>query len=172
MDPFLALVRALGRHDVRYVVMGVWAANYYAQAARFVLHTEDRDLFLPADAENLVRCWSACEDAGFELWSGDEPLDSPRDHWLAGRVVERRAAVRASDRNGLEVDLSLVMADFDFETVWRERRIFTVEAVEIPVASLLHIVTSKKTLGRDKDRLFLATYREAIEELLRREQSD
>jgi len=145
--------------------MGVWAANYYAQAARFVLHTEDRDLFLPADAENLVRCWSACEDAGFELWSGDEPLDSPRDHWLAGRVVERRAAVRASDRNGLEVDLSLVMADFDFETVWRERRIFT-------VASLLHIVTSKKTLGRDKDRLFLATYREAIEELLRREQSD
>ena len=172
MDPFLALVRALGRHNVRYLVMGVWAANYYALAANLVFRTEDRDLFLPPDPDNLVRCWSACGETGLDLWSGDEPLDSPRDRWLAERVIERRAAVRASAGRGLEVDLSLVMADLDFEMVWSERRTFTVDDVEIPVASLLHIVTSKETLGRDKDRLFLATYREALEELLRREASD
>jgi hypothetical protein len=38
----------------------------------------------------------------------------------------------------------------------------------VPVARLLHIVTSKHAAGRDKDRLFLATHREALEQLLRR----
>jgi len=90
--------------------------------------------------------------------------------WLAERVIARRAAVKATDRSELEVDLTLVMAGFDFEAVWNERRTFVVDAVEIPVARLIHIVTSKHTVGRDKDRLFLATHREALEELLRGEE--
>jgi hypothetical protein len=44
-----------------------------------------------------------------------------------------------------------------------------VEDVAVPVARLTHIITSKHAAGRDKDRLFLATHREALEELLRRE---
>ena len=47
---------------------------------------------------------------------------------------------------------------------------FVVDDVEIPVARLLHIVQSKHSVGRDKDRLFLATHREALEELLRRQE--
>ena len=78
--------------------------------------------------------------------------------------------MKVTDRAELLVDLTLVMAGFDFETVWRERRTFVVDAVEIPGARLLHIVQSKHAVGRDKDRLFLATHREALEELLRREE--
>ena len=103
---------------------------------------------------------------GLDLWSGDEPLDSPRDRWLAERVAERRALTRAG-RAELAVDLTLVMAGYDFETVWNERRLFVVDEVEIPVARLLHIVTSKHAAGRDKDRLFLATHRDALQQLLR-----
>jgi hypothetical protein len=147
----------------------VWGANYYAHSPATVFTSEDRDLFIPPDADNLVQCWAACEAARLDLWSGDEPLDLPRDLWLAERVVERRAAVRATDRRELQVDLTLVMAGYDFETVWTERRQFIVDGVEIPVARLLHIVTSKHAAGRDKDRLFLATHREALEELLQRE---
>ena len=77
--------------------------------------------------------------------------------------------MRATDGVELHVDLTLTMKGFDFETVWAERRTFRVEDVEIPVARLLHIVTSKHAAGRDKDRLFLATHREALQELLRRE---
>jgi hypothetical protein len=168
VDPFLPLVQALAARDVRYVVIGVWGANYYAESASATFRTEDRDLFLPTDADNLVKCWTACEAAGLELWSGAEPLDAPRDLVLAERVVERRAAVRATDRRGLDVDLTLVMAGFDFDAVWNERRTFTVNSVTVPVARLLHIVTSKHAAGRDKDRLFLATHREALEQLLRR----
>ena len=64
------------------------------------------------------------------------------------------------------------MKGYDFETVWRERRTFVVEGVDIPVARLLHIVMSKHAAGRDKDRLFLATHREALEQLLRRDATE
>ena len=144
------------------------SCNYYAHTGAAVFATKDRDLFVPLGPDNLVECWQACEETGLELWSEREPLDRPRDRWLAARVVERRALTSASGPD-LLVDLTLVMKGYDFDTVWNERRTFTVEGVGIPVARLLHIVTSKHAAGRDKDTLFLATHREALEELLRRE---
>ena len=169
MDPFLSLARALTDARVKYVVIGVWGANYYAMSASTVFRTEDRDLFLPPDSDNLLRCWAACEAVGLELRSESEALDKPRDRWLAERVVARSALTRATDGAELDVDLTLVMNGYEFETVWNERRTFVVDAVEIPVARLLHIVTSKRAAGRDKDHLFLATHREALEALLRGE---
>ena len=108
---------------------------------------------------------------GLELWSRDEPLDSPRDRWLAERVIERLVLTRATGSDVL-FDLTLEMAGFDFEKVWQERRVFKLADVDIPVARLLHIIQSKHAAGRDKDRLFLATHREALEQLLKREDHD
>jgi len=169
VDPFRGLVQTLDSAGVRYVVIGVWGANYYAHAGAVSFKTEDRDLFLPLDPENLIRAWHACEAAGLELRSNREPLDKPRDRFLADRVVAQRALVHATDGRGLEVDLTLVMAGFDFETVWTERRTFRVEGVDVPVARLLHIVTSKQTAGRDKDKLFLATHKQGLADLLRKQ---
>lgn len=66
----------------------------------------------------------------------------------------------------------LVMKGFEFEAVWNQRRVFSIEGVELPVARLLHIVQSKQAVGRDKDKLFLATYRDALEQLLKRDALD
>ena len=169
MDPLGPLARTLQDRGVRFAVIGVGGANYYALDGSSVFVTEDRDLYLPPDPDNLVRCWEGCEAAGLELWSGDEPLDKPRDRWLANHVVDRRALTRASGAE-LKVDLTLVMAGFEFEAVWNERKVFKLGDVDIPVARLLHIVTSKHAAGRDKDRLFLATHREALQDLLGREE--
>lgn len=170
VDPFSAVARGLLERDARFVVIGAWGANYYAHAGSVVFETRDRDLYLPPDPDNLLNVWSACEAAGLLLWAESEPLDMPRDRWLAEQIVKRRAVVRATDGRGLDVDLSLVMAGFDFETVWRERRVFVVDGVDIPVARLRHIVESKAAAGRDKDRLFLATHAEALRDLLGREE--
>jgi len=102
---------------------------------------------------------------GLQLRCGREPLDRPRDRFLAERVVANRALVRATGGPGLDVDLSLVMAGFDFETVWAERGVFRVGTVDIPVARLGHIIESKRRVGREKDRMFLATHAEAIRDL-------
>jgi hypothetical protein len=171
VNPIAPLVAALRERAVRFALIGVAGANLYAPSGSAVFVTEDSDLFLPPDADNLVRAWAGAESVGLELWTGDEPLDSPRDRWLAERVVERRALTRASGRD-LLIDLTLVMKGYDFATVWAARRSFLIDGAEIPVARLLHIVTSKHAAGRDKDKLFLATHRDALEQLLKREDRD
>ena len=162
-------LRALHECRVRFVAIGAWGANHYAEGAAELFATRDKDLFLPPEPDNLRRAWEACEGAGFEILAGQEPLDRPRDLQLARAVVEQRALTRANDRKGLIVDLTLVMAGFDFEAVWKERRTFLVDGVEVPVARLAHIVASKAAAGRPKDLLFLEAHRALLRDLLERE---
>jgi hypothetical protein len=169
MEWFPAVVRALLDADVRFVVIGVGGANFYATRGSQAFFTRDRDLFLPPDAGNELRAWSACENHGLELWCGDEPLGQPRDQWLAERIVERRMVVTATDRKERIVDLSLTMADLEFEEVWSEHRTFLSEGVSIPVARLTHIVESKRRAAREKDLNFLITHEQALRDLLRRD---
>jgi hypothetical protein len=134
-----------------------------------VFATEDVDLLLPLDPDNLVQAWSACEACGFGLFAGPEPLDQPRDRWLAERVVERKTLTRAAGASELEVDLALSMSGYPFDVVWQERRTFVVSGVDVPVARLQHIVRSKHLAGRPKDRLFLATHYDALQQLLKKD---
>jgi len=170
-DPFVPLVRKLAMQAVRYILIGVSGANLYTPRAGVSFVTYDYDLFLPLDPDNLV-AWACCDDAGLELWLHDEPLDQPRDRWLAERFVDRRLVSRVTGPDELRVDLTLVMKGFEFEPVWAERRLFEIEGVEVPTARLLHIVQSKEAAGRDKDRLFLATHRDALEQLLKKTELD
>jgi len=167
-EPLAPLARALLERKVRFLLIGVSGANLYAPPpmSRFV--TEDWDLFLPTDPHNLVLAWAAGEEVGAELWLGEEPLDRPRHLWLAERISERRALTRVTAPGGLKVDLTLVMKGFKFEEVWKDRRVFVLDGVDIPTARLRHIVESKHAAGRDKDLLFLATHRDALEQLLKR----
>jgi hypothetical protein len=167
IDPFLRAVVELERAAVRFVLIGVAGANYYGRSGAETFMTLDRDVFLPCDAANELRAWEACRSAGLGLWCGGEPLDEPRDLWLAERVVAHRALVRATDGGQLQLDLTLVMAGHEFEPVWQARRTFIVRGVEIPVARLTHIVVSKARADRPKDRLFLATYAEALAEWMK-----
>ena len=83
MRPLWPLAEGLAANSVRYLLIGVSAANLYGPAGQAVFVTDDFDLFLPPDPDNLVRAWSACESVKLDLWLGDEPLDSSRDRWLA-----------------------------------------------------------------------------------------
>lgn len=150
---------------VRFVVIGVWGANYHAHSVGVVFTTEDRDLFLPPDPQNELKAWQACRREGLELWCGEEPLGDPLDAFLAKGVVSRRALVRAQG-DELLIDLTLVMAGFEFDEVWSRRRTFKVQGVTVPVASLSDIVASKAAAGRPKDQLFLATHEDALRQLL------
>lgn len=169
MDSLAKLAQSLQANQVRFVVIGVWGANYYAQSGGTLFTTQDQDLFLPLDPENLLRAWQSCEGIDLSLWAGDEPLDSPRDLVLARAIVTRSAGTTATGHADQQIDLSLVMAGFVFEDVWSRRRTFVIDGVEIPVAALTDIVTSKANAGREKDRLFLATHEHALGELLQRD---
>ena len=166
MASFPALVAALNRRGVRFVLIGVWGANFHAQDASALFTTLDYDLFLPPSPDNLLDAWQACDEIGLSLEAGGEPLDTPRDRTLATAVSHRRASVRATGSDEFTVDLSLVMTAFEFEAVWDERRVFLVEGEELPVARLSHIIRSKAAANRPKDRLFLATHADALRQML------
>ena len=163
---FPALVGALNRRGVRFVLIGVWGANFHARDASALFTTLDYDLFLPPSPDNLLEAWRACDEIGLSLEAAGEPLDTPRDRALAAAVIQRRASVTATGQDEFVVDLSLVMTAFEFEAVWDERRVFLVEGEELPVARLSHIIRSKAAANRPKDRLFLATHAEALRQML------
>ena len=168
MHPLTPLGLRLAARAVRYVLIGVSGANLYGPGGQAIFTTADLDLFLPADPDNLLNAWLASEEAALELTLGNEPLDYPRDRWLAEQIIERRALTRANGPDDLQVDLTLVMTGFEFEQVWRERREFQIDGSIIPTARLTHIVASKHAADRPKDRLFLATHRDALEQLLKK----
>jgi predicted nucleotidyltransferase len=169
MTPFHGACRALTEAGVRFVVIGVWGVNYYARSAGTALATRDVDLFLPTDSHNLLRAWDACRAAGLELWAGDEPLDEPQDLELADAVVAKRALTTAVDDIGTMVDLTMTMSGFSFAEVDAEKHEFKFEGLNVPVARLSHIVRSKASAGRPKDRLFLEVHRELLQSLMRRD---
>jgi hypothetical protein len=166
--PIVPLARELASRGVRYVLIGVSGANLYAPGGQGAFVTRDYDFLLPLHADNLVNAWAACEAVGLSLWLGDEPLDQPRDRWLAERMIERRALTHVTGPNELLLDLTLVMKGFDFESVWNERREFMIDGIPVPTARLLHIVESKQAAGREKDQLFLATHFDALQQLLKK----
>lgn len=152
---------------MRYVTIGVFGVNYYARSGSTVFTTNDTDLFMPPDPKNLMSAWEACEEVGLELWVGHEPLDRPRDLWLAQRIVQTRALTIAFGPDGLHVDLTLVMAGYEFEAAWSERRTFVDRGANVQVARLKHIVESKRAADRPKDQLFLETHREALRQIMK-----
>ncbi len=166
MEPFARLGAALNEAGVRFVTIGVAGANLWARSGHTIFTTRDYDLLLPPDPDNALRAWRAAEAAGLVLLCGDDPLDRPRDRFLAERIVERRSLVRATDGAGFDVDFALEMAGFAFEEVFARRRTFEVEGVPIGVALLRDIVASKAAAGREKDRLFLAAHADALKALI------
>ena len=170
MEPFVRLAASLNEGGVRFVLIGVAGANLWARSAHTIFTTEDYDLFLPLDPDNALRAWQASEAAGLQLFSGEEPLDRPRDRFLAERVVKQRALIRATDGAGLDIDFALVMTGFEFEEVFSRRRTFEVEGVPVGVALLRDIVASKAAAGREKDRLFLAAHADALRPLISEEE--
>ena len=62
MDPFARIAATLRAKQVRFVVIGVAGANYYARSGGTLFTTQDQDLFLPSDPENLLRAWQACDE--------------------------------------------------------------------------------------------------------------
>ncbi|NJL27936.1 MAG: hypothetical protein HC897_08570, partial [Thermoanaerobaculia bacterium] len=76
-DEYSQAFGTLYRNGVRFVVIGVGGANFYARVHQTLFFTQDRDVFLPAAPENLLRCWETLTAAGWKLWAGAEPLDLP-----------------------------------------------------------------------------------------------
>jgi hypothetical protein len=147
-DP-LAALRTLVNHDVRFVVIGGYAAVLHGSA----LFTYDADVCPARDSGNLTRLCTALEEIDARLRVVDEPDGVPfpcSDQFLAQMTM-----LNLTTRFG-DFDLAFEAAGVGgYEDLIGRAVEFDVGGFRVSVANLDDIIESKETADRAKDRAAL-----------------
>jgi hypothetical protein len=142
-----AIVSTLNRHEVRFVVIGAFAA--IAQGAP-IAPTRDIDLTPDVAPDNLDRLSAALKELDARTRVGSSLTGLPFSH--DGASLSRAAMWNLVCRYG-EFDISFHPSGFDggyAELAAHAHRV-NVEGVELTVADLSDVIRSKESAGRPKD---------------------
>jgi hypothetical protein len=148
-----AIVSALNRHQVRYVVIGAFAA--IAQQAP-IAATRDIDLTPEASHENLARLSLALKELGARIRTEGEPGGLPFSHDATSLAAAEVWNLICPDG---EFDISFHPSGFAggyAQLVINAHRL-RVGEVEVVVADLADVIRSKESAGRPKDLRVLPT---------------
>jgi len=157
-----ALLAALERHEVRYVVIGGAAA----QARGWREETQDLDITPERSEENLTRLARAMEEleAGFRVDEIRYPNGFRPPGGIDARTFRNQICVAFATRHGNFDVVLLPDGTQGYEqiawTATRERVAGT--SIVVPVASAEIILHSKETANREKDRATLDRMREVL----------
>jgi hypothetical protein len=142
-----AIAAALNRHQVRYVVIGAFAA--IAQQAP-IPATRDIDLTPEASPENLARLSLALEELGARIRTEAVPDGLPFGHDAASLAAAEVWNLTCPDG---EFDISFHPAGFagGYAELAVNAHRLRVDEVEVVVADLADVIRSKESAGRPKD---------------------
>lgn len=161
LDP-RGIVEALGRHEVRYVLIGGLAAALHGSPLR----TNDADICPAQDPENLDRLAAALSDMGarIALPDDEEGVAFPHVGEFLGRVQVWNLVTRFG-----RLDISLTPSGTSgYEDLYRAvTRMDLGDGLVAPVAALLDVIRSKQAAGRDKDYRALPVLRQLLAEVHR-----
>jgi hypothetical protein len=136
---------ALNREAARYVLVGASAMQLWGYARA----TRDVDILIEPTAENARRVLAALSTVGFGL----------AREWLAEEVARKPVTIIGDIPR---VDVMTVAWSVRYPEAARDATIFPLEGVQIPTASIEHLIASKRT-GRLQDAADI----EALEEIRR-----
>lgn len=159
IDP-LALLEALGRHKVRYILIGGVAANVHG----YPLPTEDVDITPEPTDANYRRLAEALTELRARLRTGTEPDGVEFD--VSAEALKRASVWTLVTELG---DLDIVVEPAGTGGYGDLRRdALDVEfgpALRVRVASLPDIIRSKEASGRPKDQAALPALRATLERI-------
>lgn len=156
--PHLQVLIELGRARVPHILVGAMAALHFASEPSKALMTLDADILVRPTARALAQAIRILRKNGYELRAGGEPLGRPAALTLR-RMIEFRAVVRAEHPEGLSIDLMLEARPFPFSAWYSKRRRFPAAGGTVVCADLAMVLEAKRTIGRPKDKAFLAAFR-------------
>lgn len=136
---------ALNRHGARYVVVGASAMQLWG----YTRATRDVDILIETSLENGERVLAGLSEVGFGL----------AREWLAKDIVAKPVTIIGGSPR---VDVLTVAWSVHYPEAARDATSFLVEGVEVPAASIDHLIVSKRT-GRLQDAADI----EALEEIRR-----
>jgi hypothetical protein len=135
----------LNRHGSRYVLVGAAALQLWGTTRA----TKDIDILIDRTVENGRRVLAALSEVGFGL----------AREWLAEEIVVKPVTIIGDSPR---VDILTVAWSVLYPEAAADATVFTVEGVEIPTASIDHLIASKRT-GRLQDAADI----EVLEEIRR-----
>jgi hypothetical protein len=151
-----AIVAALNRHQVRYVIIGAFAA--IAQQAP-IPATRDIDLTPEMSQDNLARLSWALTDLGAKIRTETVPEGLPFSHDATSLAAAEIWNLICADG---EFDISFHPSGFagGYAELEVNAHRLRVGEVEIVVADLADVIRSKEAAGRPKDlRVLPSLYR-------------
>lgn len=142
-----AIVASLNRHQVRYVIIGAFAA--IAQQAP-IPATRDIDLTPEASQENLGRLSSALKELDARIRTEAVPDGLPFSHDAASLAAAEVWNLTCPDG---EFDISFHPSGFEggYAQLAVNAHRLRVGDVEVIVADLADVIRSKESAGRPKD---------------------
>ena len=132
----------LNAHGAMYVLIGARALQLWGSTRA----TRDVDLLIPKDVDNAKRVLAALSELGAGL----------AHEWLAEEIVQKPVTVIG---DAPRVDLMTVAWSVPYADAAADATHFEVEGVRIPVASIDHLIASKRT-GRLQDAADIEVLRE------------
>lgn len=167
-NPYAEILRVLTKKRVRYVVIGVFGINFYVTDPGEIFSTQDCDLLVKPEPDNLVRVLKLLESKGFQLETNGEPLIGV-DRWLAQKIIEHRAMVIARKDRMLRIDIVIEGGKIPYEKWNRHKKVFTIAGSKVSVGSLPMLIRAKENSNREKDRAFLKLYKIQLKEILKKQ---
>ena len=135
----------LNKHGAHYVLVGANALQLWGHARA----TRDIDILIEKTEENAGRVLLALGEVGFGL----------AREWLAEEIVTKPVTIIGDSPR---VDILTMAWSVHYPEARQDATLFTVEGVEIPAASIDHLIASKRT-GRLQDAADI----EVLEEIKR-----
>jgi hypothetical protein len=157
------LFECLGRHGVRYVLIGGLAGVLHGSP----LPTVDADICPASDDDNLSRLAAALADLEARIRTPDTPagVPFPRDATFLSGVNLLNLITRAGD---LDIAFTPAGTSGYADLASRATNIL-VRKSTIPVASLEDVIRSKTAANRPKDRRTLPVLHQLLEEIRKRD---
>ncbi len=161
-----AILEALQRHHVEYVVIGGFAAELYNVA---IPPTQDIDITPEATAENLKGLAAALHDLEARLRVPDDPEGFEIPGGVTVELLTGLHVLTLITRAG-PLDISMVPQGTDgYGDLSRASGDLAYGDRTVPVAALEDVIRSKEAAGREKDLLVLPALRAHLRALNRRD---
>ena len=132
---FADLFKILNKHKVRYLIVGAYAAIYYAEPR----YTKDLDIWVDSDPKNGHRVYDALKDFGAPLRGV-----TPKDFTRAGIFYQIGVAP-------VRVDVIVGLKGLKFPSAWRKRKRSRYGNIPISIIGIKDLIASKEASGRDGD---------------------
>jgi len=151
-----ALAEVLSRHGVRYVVIG----GFVAQTVLPGYETRDIDFAPATDRHNLDRLSSALYELGARIRTDAVAEGLPFSH--SGESLGKVSMWNLQCKYGA-FDITFEPSGGGYDHLAERAKLVSIHGVEVPMAALVDVVTSKELAGRPKDLATLPQLRAALE---------